>query len=128
MSEKGKTVGRRRLLTGILVLLGAAGGLIYEYPRLIGRRYPRTPYDDLLAQLGDRERAAKLGTAVIAARPDFGAQAAAQALRSGLGRGSIARAVSADIAQGRLSTVQGWLLPESLILVSGIAAKAQGSG
>ncbi len=117
-------IARRPLLAGLLGLagLGIAGGLVYEVPRLGHRRYPRSKFDDLLGQLGDRDSAAKLGAAVLAARPGFTAQAAARTLREGPGKGSLAHAVDGDIAGSRLVQVQGWLLPESLVLVAGIAA------
>ncbi len=118
-------VARRPFLSGLLGVLGlGAAGILYERPRFLFRRYPATPYDDLLEQLGDsREGAARLGQAVLAARPGFRPEGAAMALRGGPGRVSLAKAVEADTAGGRLQTIQGWLLPEAVVLISGIAAK-----
>lgn len=93
---------------------------------VFGRRYPRTKFDDLLDQLTDRESAAKLGRAAIAETPHFDVKTAARALRTGSGEGSIAHAMDTDIAQGRLVIVQGWVLPESLVLVASIAAETSG--
>lgn len=126
-------ISRRPLLAGIMAVLGlgAAGGLLYEVPRLFGRRYPRTPYDDLLDQLGDRESAARLGRAALAEIPAnsgiavlLDPEKAAEALRQGPAQGSIARAVELDIVQGRVAEVHGWILPLSLLSVAAIAAKA----
>lgn len=129
MSGKRGATGRRKFLAGLLALFGlGAAGVAYDYTDLFGRGYPRTKYDDLLTQLGDRDSAARLGVAVVAAEPDFQVQNAARELRSGPGKGSLGRSISADIARGRLSPVQGWLLPDSLVLASGIAAKAQAGG
>lgn len=129
MSGERGVNGRRKFLAGLLALFGLGmAGVVYEYPSLFGRRYPRTKYDDLLTQLNDRDSAARLGAAVIAAEPDFQAGSAARELRRGPGKGSLERAVSRDITQGHLSPVQGWLLPDSLVLASGIAARAQGGG
>jgi len=97
---------------------------------LFGRRYPRTKFDDLLDQLGDRESAAKLGHAAIAQMeahtdvvPLFDVKKVARELRDGPGKGSIARAAEADIAAARLLLIQGWVLPQSLVAVALIAAK-----
>jgi len=127
MSQDWKTaIARRPLLAGLVGVLGLgiAGGLVYEVPRLGHRRYKRTQFDDLLAQLDDRESAIRLGAAVTAEEPGFDAAMAARTLRQGAGRGSLSRAVTADIAQEHLRIVHGWLLPESLALVAGIAAKS----
>jgi hypothetical protein len=127
MSEGWKSaIARRPLLAGLVGVLGlgVAGGLVYEIPRLGRRQYKRTQFDDLLAQLDDRESAIRLGAAVTAEEPGFDAAMAARALRQGAGRGSLSRAVTADIAQGRLRIVHGWLVPESLALVAGIALKS----
>jgi hypothetical protein len=127
-------VARRPLLAAVLGLAGLAaiGGIAYEAPSLFRRRYKPTPYDDLLSQLPDREGAAKLGKAAIAqlqadsdVGPVFDAKAVAYELRTGPGKGSLARATAADIAQGRLVEIHGWLLPLSLVLVAGLAAAAQ---
>lgn len=120
-------IARRPLLAGLLGVLGigAAGGLVYEVPRLMRPRYKRTKYDDLLSQLDDRDNAVKLGAAYLAQAAQFDPTAAAEALRHGEGKGSVARAVGADIAEGRLVQVHGWLLPESLVRIAGIAAKVR---
>jgi hypothetical protein len=124
-------VSRRPLLAGLVAVLGlgAAGAVVYEIPRLFGRRYPRTKYDDLLDQLGDRESAAKLGRASLAelnaindTAPAFDPAQAAADLRKGPGKGSLVQTVDADLALGRLIEIHGWVLPLSLVMVSSIAA------
>jgi len=126
-------IARRPVLASLCALfgLGIAGSLIYEGPRLFGRRYPRTKYDDLLDQLTDRESAAKLGNAAIAQAhndigPEFDEKRAAQDLRNGPGKGSLVRATALDIAHGRIIEVQGWVLPLSVVLAAGIAAQSPG--
>ncbi len=118
-------MARRPMLVGLLSALGLgiAGGIAYEVPRLLRRHYPPTPFDDLLSQLDDRDSAAKLGKAVIAEEPAFDAKAVAQALRKKMGKRPLDQMVDQDIVHGRLSEVQGWVLPETLALVSAIAAK-----
>jgi hypothetical protein len=123
-------IARRPFLMSIAAVLGfgAAGGLIYEVPRLFGRRYPRTQFDDLLDQIPDRESAAKLGHAAVGqvdAQPFAGAATAANDLRNGPGKGSLARAADDDISRGRLIEVQGWVLPLSVVLAASIAAEVQ---
>ena len=135
MSQAVKTgIARRPLLTGIATVLGlgAAGAFVYEVPRLFGRRYPRTKFDDLLDQMPDRESAAKLGRAAMAqieahndTLPLPGAKEAARELRNGPGKGSLAHAVEADISKGRIAEIQGWVLPMSVIFVAMIAAEVQ---
>ena len=126
-------IARRPLLASALGIFGVAvaGGAIYEGTRLFGRRYPRTKFDDLLDQLPDRESAAKLGHAALAqAQTDIplpSPAAIAHEMRTGASGGSVARAVNADIAQGRIVTIQGWLLPMSLVEMATIAASVQPS-
>ncbi len=120
-------IARRRLLAGLLgaLGLGIAGGLAYKAPSLMGHRYKRTPFDDLLSQLADRDSAGKLGAAVLAQEPGFDAQKAARALRAKLSKTPLAQIVARDVAQGRLVEVHGWVLPETLTTLSALAAMAQ---
>lgn len=128
-------IARRPFLAGIVGVLGigAVGGLVYEIPRLLQRRYKPTKYDDLLYQIEDRESAVKLGQAVrsqLDASPESRlpkAGAIAGELRKGPARGSVPRATDADIAAGRLVTVHGWLIPRTVALVCAIAADVQQS-
>jgi hypothetical protein len=120
-------LGRRPLLAGFLgaMGLGVAGGLVYETPKLFRRRYKPTPYDDLLAQLGDRDSAAKLGSAVLADEPHFDAASAVRALRLKIAGGSFTQAVTGDIVHGQLVEVRGWVLPVTLTTLAALAAKVQ---
>lgn len=137
MSEMARAgLTRRPLLAGFLALLGLgmAGALVYEGPRLFRRRYPATPYDDLLDQLPDRDSAAKLGRAVLAEIPAnsdaailLDPKTAADDLRHGPAQGSLARAAELDAAQGRIAEVHGWILPISLLPVAAMAARAPAS-
>ena len=129
-------IARRPVLAGVLGLFGVSvvGGLAYEGVHLFGRRYPRTKYDDLLDQLADRESAAKLGRAAVAqfqqAHDDLALlrvqpEAIANSLRKGPGGGSLSRALEADVTEGRLVQIQGWLLPVSLVQAAALAANVQ---
>jgi hypothetical protein len=133
MSAVKTGIARRPFLASVLGIFGiaVAGGTLYEGARLFGRRYPRTKFDDLLDQLPDRESAAKLGHAALAqAQTDIplpSPAAIAREIRSGASGGSVSKAVNADIAQGRIVPIQGWLLPMSLVEVATIAASVQPS-
>ena len=125
-------IARRPLLASLAGLFGVAvaGGLAYEGVHVFGRRYPRTKYDDLLDQLGDRESAIKLGRAAnaqadarIGISPIMGTTAAAHILREGPGKGSISAAVESDIALGQLVAIQGWILPLNLVIAAVLAAE-----
>ncbi|MEI9994146.1 MAG: hypothetical protein WDM91_06105 [Rhizomicrobium sp.] len=122
MSEKGFS---RRAVTiggGIAAALGI-GALGITVPRLLAHRYRRSPYDDLLAQLVDREAAVRLGQASIAETgqpPD--PRGLARNLRTRLERRTLAEVTNSDLAQGKLREVRGWVLPETLVLLSILAA------
>lgn len=123
----GKLLGRRPVVAGLLGMLGlgAGGGLLYGVRLLRRRRYPPTSFDDLLAQLPDRDAAATLGAAVLAETPRFDPEAAARQLRWNLAGKPLARGVEKDVGDGRLQAVQGWLLPASLAETAAIAASVQ---
>ncbi len=98
--------------------VAVAAGL-YRFTGLFAKHYAPTPYDDLLGQLVDRDQAARLGTKVAG-----GAKAAALAarLRPALA-GGLAGAAAADIQARRVQEVDGWLLPDSVALLSALAAR-----
>jgi hypothetical protein len=108
-------------LAGIVLL----GDLAFEVPRLMTRRYAPTPYDDLLSQLGDRESAVRLGRAVLAAEPHFDGGSAARVLRQSAAKGSLRAGIDSDLTDGRVVEIHGWLLPQTLVTVSAIAALEQ---
>ena len=113
---------RRRTLIASVAAAGAvltAG--IYRFTDLFVKHYPPSPYDDVLAALADRERAARFGALVH----DVSAPAPLAArLRSILKSNGLAGAAASDIAAGRLAEVDGWVVPESVALLSALAAKA----
>ncbi|OJT97694.1 MAG: hypothetical protein BGN82_10460 [Alphaproteobacteria bacterium 65-7] len=110
---------RRVLLAGAGLAAIAAGAGLYRFTDVIVKHYPPTPYDDLLEQLADRATAR-----VIGARLPVEPAHAATRLREALTGQSLADAVQADVAAGRLSEVAGWLLPESVALLAALAARA----
>jgi hypothetical protein len=110
----------RRDLMAALVAAGVAvtAGL-YRFTDLFVKHYAPTPYDDLLVRLIDREQAAKLG-AHVPGPFDLGSQSAR--LRITFGKQDLAAAARADIAAGHLVEVDGWVLPETVVLLSALAA------
>jgi hypothetical protein len=93
-------------------------------PRLLARRYRSSPYDDLFAQLIDRDAAVKVGNAAMdngTARPAVADLA--KELRQRFERRTLAEVTNSDLAQGKLSEVDGWVMPESLALLCELAAE-----
>ncbi len=114
---------RRTLIAGLGAAAAAVAAGLYRFTDLFVKHYAPTPWDDVLARLEDREEAAKLGAAMHDA-PDAAALAAR--LRPVLGKQSLAAAALADIGAGRMTEADGWVLPESIALLSALAAKAGG--
>ena len=111
---------RRTLIAGLGAAIAAVTAGLYRFTDLIVKHYPPTPYDDLLARLVDREEASRLGVRMTG---DFDVPRQASRLRRTLAGRDLAAAVQADIADGRLVEVDGWLVPQTLALLSALAAK-----
>jgi hypothetical protein len=111
---KQSRLSRRTLVAagGIAAALGVTA-LGLTLPQWLGRRYAPTPYDDLLATLVDRDQAARLGDVARSALPTFSARAAAR---------NLAEVLDADIREGRIAEIGGWLLPDSLAQLCTLAA------
>jgi hypothetical protein len=112
---------RRRDVAAAVVAAGAAATMgLYHFTDLFVKHYAPTPYDDLLVRLTDREEAAKLG-AKVPGPFDLTTQTAR--LRAGFKGRDLAAAVNADLAAGHMVEVAGWVLPETVVLLSALAAK-----
>ena len=115
---------RRSLLAGLGVTVAAAAGGTAWKLRLFRKRYPPSPYDDVLGKLDDREWAAKFGETAQTALPRFTPADAAAQLRSRLAHDSL-QAVALREAEGdRLVEAGGWLAPESVALIAALAKSA----
>ena len=112
---------RRRVIAAVGAAGVAAAAGLYRFTDLFVKHYPPTPYDDVLAALLDREQAAKLGATV---HETSGPNALAARLRVLLKPNGLVAAAKADIAAGRMVEADGWVLPESVALLSALAAKA----
>ncbi|MBS0471245.1 MAG: hypothetical protein JSR60_09250 [Proteobacteria bacterium] len=119
MSPQGPT--RRMVAIGgsITAALGLAA-LGLTVPRLLGHR--KTPYDDLLNQLTDRDAAIRLGRVSPAV---IDKAEMAEALRQRLTHHSLQDVTAADVAAGRIVEVKGWVLPETLVELCSLAASVQ---
>ncbi len=110
---------RRTLIASVAAGSAAVAAGLYRFTDLFVKHYPPSPYDDVLAALADREQAAKLGALVSGAPAP---QALATKLRVAIKPGLTA-AAKADATSGRLTEVGGWVVPESVALLSALAAK-----
>jgi len=111
----------RRTFIGLVAAAGlAAGAGLYRFTNLFVHHYPPTPYDDVLGALLDRGEAVKLGALVHDTQTP--ATLAAR-LRGILKPNGLSGAVAADIAADRLIEVEGWVIPQSVALLSALAAK-----
>jgi hypothetical protein len=110
---------RRTMIAGVATAGVAVAAGLYRFTGLFAKHYAPTPYDDLLGQLVDRDQAARLGAKVAG-----GTKAAALAARlRGALTGGLAAAAFADAQAGRVQEVDGWLLPDSVALLSALAAR-----
>ncbi len=126
MSESWKdTVARRPLLAalGAILGLGVIGGVAYEVPTLMRRRFAPSAYDDLLAGLGDRDASNRLGVAVLEEAEVFEPVRVARQLRHRMGHKPLQTVLAADLEEGRTLETGGWVLPETLALLCGLSAK-----
>jgi hypothetical protein len=103
--------------------VGALGLLAYEAPSFFGQRYRRTAFDDLLAKLGDRESANRLGAAVLMESRDFSVAQASLDLRKRMAGKSLPQALADDFAWDRMTITHGWVLPETLTELCALSAK-----
>jgi hypothetical protein len=111
---------RRTLIAAIGAGSAVLAAGLYRFTDLFVKHYSPTPYDDLLVRLTDREQAAKLG-AHVPGTFDPGAEAAR--LRVTFRGQDLRSAILAEVGQGRVAQVDGWVMPQTLIQLSALAAK-----
>jgi hypothetical protein len=116
------SVNRRWIVGGGAGVLAAIIGGVFA-PRWFGKHYPPTPYDDLLALLGDRAAARQLGTAFISEHRDFNAATAARALRHHIGKRPLQSVLAEEITHGQITEAGHWVLPQTLVGLCALAAK-----
>ena len=120
-------IARRQLLKG----LAGVGGLamagtppFFEAPKLFAPHHPHSPYDDLIAQVPDRDSAARIGAAYLAGHRNLDPAATAGKLRQQLASHSFATVLESDLAGAHMGEARGWVLPEALLAICALAAKA----
>jgi hypothetical protein len=120
MSELNRGFSRRTVIGGGVAAALGITALAVTVPGLLRKRYRQTPYDDLLGRLVDRDAAVIVGKAARAgsAKP----QEIADELRQRIGQRTLIEVSRADIAQGELAEVHGWVLPKTVVMLSTLAA------
>jgi hypothetical protein len=111
---------RRGLIAGVAVAGAAVVAGLYRFTDLFVKHYAPTQYDDVLVALVDREQAARFGASVSGT---LDANGLAARLRPMLKSGGLGEVAKADIAADRLVEVGGWVVPESVALLSALAGK-----
>jgi hypothetical protein len=124
MSDDDRRFSRRAVGIGggIAAALGL-GALGLTVPRLLRTHYRSSAYDDLFAQLTNREAATRVGRAILENGMPRDAKALARDLRQRFERRNVGEVTDSDLAQGRLLEAQGWVLPQSLALLCVLAAE-----
>jgi hypothetical protein len=101
-----------------VAIVAAAGSAAWKF-HLFAKRYPPTPYDDLLSQISDREPAIVFGRAAAKSLPGI-SLLAAQLRRDGR---TLAARAAAEPAEARVTEVAGWVVPQSIALYAALAAQ-----
>jgi hypothetical protein len=117
-------ISRRRVTLGAAAVgVAAAGATWVKFYHPFGAHYAPTPYDDVLEHLDDRAAAIRLGRVALAGMPHFDLKAAVAQLRAHFWAKPVGNTVLEDAQNGRLHTVAGWVMPQSLVLLCAVAAK-----
>jgi hypothetical protein len=111
---------RRAVIAGLAASTAAVAAGLYRFTNLLVKHYPPTPYDDVLAHLTDRAQAAKLGAQVAG---DFDVKREAAALRATFDGQTLAAAAGGEIATGRMTEVDGWILPRTVVRLAALASR-----
>ena len=112
----------RRWVVGIVAAVAAVAVSVREWPLRRHHPYRRTPYDDLLSNLGDRESSATFGRGAIKNAPGSSA-AIATLLRQRLKTSSLRALAARELSEGHVFVAGGWVVPESLALMCALAAR-----
>lgn len=113
----------RRVVIGATASIAAIAVAVREIPAIVrALRIRRTPYDDLLAAIEDREAAETIGRYVLKSMPGFDRTKAAQLLRARLRDSDLKQLTAFELSTGRTVEVAGWVFPHSLALMCALAA------
>ncbi|MBI3677187.1 MAG: hypothetical protein HY243_11300 [Proteobacteria bacterium] len=125
MSEKEKiSIPRRRLVIGGLAALGVGvmGAYTLQTLGFMYRRPHNKQYDDLLSLIWNRENAERIGVIVLDEDGQFEPWTVAPQLRRRIGKRKLPEVILEDAKQGRLVEARGWVIPETLALLSALSA------
>jgi len=116
------SISRRIAIAAAAALAGTAVAL-REVPGLVRSMHARrTPYDDLLVVIEDREAAEAIGRYALRAAPNFDRRRTAELLRARLRDSSLKQLLGSEVAAGKTVEVAGWVFPDSLALICALAA------
>jgi len=110
----------RRWVIGAATAVVATAVAMRELSPVLRRPYRRTPYDDLLSKLPDRDSSVVFGRAV-ALRDS--AAAIAAVLRQRLRHDNLQTVSARELSQGQVLVAGGWVVPRSLALICVLAAR-----
>lgn len=116
-------ISRRTMVAGggiAAALFATALGL--TLPQWLRHHYAPSQYDDLLDRLVDRDAAARVGEAARESVSSLDSKKIARELRQRFEQRDLADVMDADTAEGRISEVDGWIMPESLAELCALAA------
>ena len=114
---------RRAMLLGAGAAAITAASTFALKPRwLFGKRYPQTPYDDLLSLLADRGSASQLGKVYMQTYPSTDLSSEAVALRRQIAGRDLQAVMAGEAARGQLVEVSHWLIPQTLAGLCALAA------
>jgi hypothetical protein len=111
----------RRLAIAAVAALASTAIALREFPVLL-KRYRRTPYDDLLSGIDDRDAAEVFGRHAIKSIPNLDKSRTAWLLRDRMKDKSLKQLLESDLLTGRVVEVAGWVVPESLALICALAS------
>lgn len=119
------TVSRRPFLAALggVVGLSVIGGAVVDGPKLFRGQFRHHGYSELLSRLNDPDAANRLGMQVLDEAEVFEPQVVASELHRRLKGRVLADVLADDANQGRVVETSGWVLPETLALLCGLAAK-----
>lgn len=115
----------RRFAIGAAASIAAIAVAVREIPAIVrALRTRRTPYDDLLAAIDDREAAETIGRYALKSVPDFDRAKTAELLRARLHDSDLKQLTAAELSTGQTVEIAGWVFPRSLALMCALAAIA----
>jgi hypothetical protein len=123
--RKAPSLQRRRLIVGGLTAIGVGVMGVYTL-KTVGymRRAHNRQFDDLVSLIWNREDAERIGLIVLDADGQFEPWNVAPQLRRRIGRRKLPDVVLEDAREGRLVEANGWVIPETLALLSALSVFA----